>query len=130
MTFGGVSLAMGADAVGETRVPRPPLGREDVPTQLSRPFEAHALILGYARQAAGEVREAGDEGTNDLFHLQSRTHRRAADLLHRRTPCRAILTRRRIPHWTGYGSIGWLAMRAQLNRMRMPLDRAASTRDC
>ncbi len=65
--LGGISLAMGADAAEETRIPRPPRGREEVPVQLSRLLEAHELILKHARKAAKAADEAGDDGTNDLL---------------------------------------------------------------
>lgn len=65
--LGGISLAMGADVAEETRVPRPPRGREEVPVQLSRLLEAHELILTQAREAAKAADEAGDDGTNDLL---------------------------------------------------------------
>jgi starvation-inducible DNA-binding protein len=65
--LGGISLAMGADVAEETRIPRPPRGREEVPVQISRLLEAHELILTFARDAAGEADEAGDDGTNDLL---------------------------------------------------------------
>jgi starvation-inducible DNA-binding protein len=67
MTLGGISYAMAADVAEATRVPRPPKGREDVPTQISRLLEAHKLILGYAREAADAASTMGDEGTNDLL---------------------------------------------------------------
>ncbi len=65
--LGGISLAMGADVAEETRIPRPPRGREEVPVQLSRLLEAHELILEQAREAARAADEAGDDGTNDLL---------------------------------------------------------------
>ena len=65
--LGGISLAMGADAAEETRIPRPPRGREEVPVQISRLLEAHELILTQARQAAKQADEAGDDGTNDIL---------------------------------------------------------------
>jgi starvation-inducible DNA-binding protein len=65
--LGGISLAMGADVAEETRIARPPRGREEVPVQISRLLEAHELILTYARDAAGEADEGGDDGTNDLL---------------------------------------------------------------
>jgi starvation-inducible DNA-binding protein len=65
--LGGISLAMGADVAEETRIPRPPRGREEVPVQISRLLEAHELILKHAREAAEEADEAGDAGTNDLL---------------------------------------------------------------
>jgi starvation-inducible DNA-binding protein len=65
--LGGISLAMGADVAEETRIPRPPRGREEVPVQISRLLEAHEQILTYAREAASDAEEAGDDGTNDLL---------------------------------------------------------------
>ena len=65
--LGGISIAMAADVAEETRVPRPPRGREEVPVQISRLLEAHELILRQARQAAGKAEDAGDSGTNDLL---------------------------------------------------------------
>jgi starvation-inducible DNA-binding protein len=65
--LGGISLAMGADIAEETRIPRPPRGREEVPVQISRLLEAHELILQQARRAAKAADEAGDDGTNDLL---------------------------------------------------------------
>lgn len=67
MTLGGLSIAMAGDVAEMTKVPRPPKGREDVPTQLARLLEAHELILRYARDAAEEAADAGDAGTDDLL---------------------------------------------------------------
>ena len=66
-SLGGISLAMGVDAAEETRVPRPPRGREEVPVQISRILEAHELICTESREFAGRADEAGDDGTNDLL---------------------------------------------------------------
>ncbi len=66
-SLGGISLAMGADAAEETRIPRPPRGREEVPVQISRLLEAHELILEQARDGAERADKAGDDGTNDLL---------------------------------------------------------------
>src|SRR5690606_21593647 len=41
MALGGISVAMAPDVAEATKIPRPPKGREDVPTQLSRLLEAH-----------------------------------------------------------------------------------------
>ena len=65
--LGGVSLAMGADIAEESRIPRPPRGREEVPVQISRLLEAHELIITQVRGAAEAASEAGDDGTNDLL---------------------------------------------------------------
>ncbi len=67
MALGGLSLAMAADVAEASRIPRPPKGREDVPSQLARLLEAHELILRYARDAAEEAADAGDAGTDDLL---------------------------------------------------------------
>ncbi len=66
-SLGGVSLAMGADVAEESRIPRPPRGREEVPVQISRLLEAHELILDQARDGAKRADKAGDDGTNDLL---------------------------------------------------------------
>ncbi len=67
MTLGGISFAMAHDVAEATRIARPPKGREDVPTQISRLLKAHEQILTYAREAASQAGDAGDEGTNDLL---------------------------------------------------------------
>src|SRR6266542_4283108 len=51
-SLGAISLAMGADVAEESRIPRPPRGREEVPVQISRLLEAHELILQQARDGA------------------------------------------------------------------------------
>src|SRR5579872_1474151 len=43
--LGGVSVAMAHDIAEMTRLERPPKGREEVPVQISRLLEAHALII-------------------------------------------------------------------------------------
>jgi starvation-inducible DNA-binding protein len=65
--LGGVSIAMAADVAGMTRIQRPPMGREEVPVQISRLLAAHELILKDARKVAEQASNAGDEGTNDLL---------------------------------------------------------------
>ena len=67
MTLGGISIAMAPDVAEATSIPRPPKGREDVPTQLARLLEAHEIILRYAHEAAEAADESGDDGTNDLL---------------------------------------------------------------
>ena len=67
MSLGGISLAMAPDVAEATKIPRPPKGREDVPTQLSRLLEAHQMILKEAHEGADAADEAGDDGTNDLL---------------------------------------------------------------
>lgn len=65
--LGGISVAMAPDVAEETRIPRPPRGREEVPVQISRLLEAHELVLTQARAAARASDQAGDDGTNDLL---------------------------------------------------------------
>jgi len=67
MALGGISIAMAADVAEMTRIPRPPKGREDVPTQLARLLEAHEIILRQAHEEADAADESGDDGTNDLL---------------------------------------------------------------
>ena len=67
MALGGVSIAMAPDVAEMTSIPRPPKGREDVPTQLSRLLEAHEIILRQAHEGAEAADESGDDGTNDLL---------------------------------------------------------------
>ncbi len=64
--LGGVSVAMAADVAETTRVERPPRDREEVPVQISRLLEAHALIMKDLRAVAELADEKGDDGTNDL----------------------------------------------------------------
>jgi starvation-inducible DNA-binding protein len=58
---------MGADIAEVTQIPRPPRGREDLPTQLKRLLDAHQLLLEHVRTGAKKSAEAGDDGTNDLL---------------------------------------------------------------
>jgi starvation-inducible DNA-binding protein len=66
-TLGGVAVAMAADVAAMTRIEKPPLGREEVPVQVSRLLEAHEHILTQARSLARRVTELGDDGTADLL---------------------------------------------------------------
>jgi starvation-inducible DNA-binding protein len=65
--LGGISLAMAADIAEETKIPRPPRGREPVAVQLSRLIDAHTLIIENARESAKKADDAGDSGTDDLL---------------------------------------------------------------
>ncbi len=67
MALGGISIAMAPDVAEATKIPRPPKGREDVPSQLARLLEAHEIILREAHEGADAADEAGDDGTNDLL---------------------------------------------------------------
>ena len=65
--LGGLSIAMAADVVETTRVPRPPRGREAAPDQLARLLEAHEIVIEEIRRAAKAAAGRGDDGTNDLL---------------------------------------------------------------
>ena len=65
--LGGVSVAMAADVAETTRIARPPLGREEVPVQLSRLLDAHKVIIFETHKLARRAAELGDDGTNDLL---------------------------------------------------------------
>lgn len=65
--LGGIALAMAADIAEETRIPRPPRGREPASVQLSRLIDAHTLIITEARDHAEKAGDAGDAGTDDLL---------------------------------------------------------------
>lgn len=67
MALGGISIAMAPDVAEMTSIPRPPKGREDVPSQLARLLEAHEIILRQAHEGAEAADEAGDDGTNDIL---------------------------------------------------------------
>src|SRR6266581_4494764 len=65
--LGGVSIAMAPDVAETTLIPRPPKGREDAPTQISRLLHAHEIVLKEARTMARLAAQGGDDGTNDLI---------------------------------------------------------------
>lgn len=67
MALGGISVAMPHDVIELTRIPRPPKGREDVPSQLARLLEAHEIVLRESHEGADAADESGDDGTNDLL---------------------------------------------------------------
>ena len=64
--LGGLSIAMGGDAAKLSKIPIPPMGKEEVPVQISRLLEAHKIIMQKCKDIADASDEAGDEGTNDL----------------------------------------------------------------
>src|ERR1700677_2121336 len=64
--LGGISIAMAHDVAENTRIERPPKGREEVPVQISRLLDAHQVIIGHCRELAKRADKLGDDGTNDL----------------------------------------------------------------
>ena len=67
MALGGISIATPHDVAETTKIARPPKGREDVPTQLSRLLQAHEIVLRQSHEGADLADESGDDGTNDLL---------------------------------------------------------------
>ena len=67
MSLGGISYATPWDVAEATSLQRPPKGREDIPSNISRLLEAHRKCLAYMRPAAADAAEYGDDGTNDLI---------------------------------------------------------------
>ena len=57
---------MGGDVAKLTEIPAPPMGREEVPVQISRLLEAHKIIMQKCVDIAKAAVDAGDDGTNDL----------------------------------------------------------------
>ncbi|MGA3068295.1 MAG: DNA starvation/stationary phase protection protein [Tepidisphaeraceae bacterium] len=66
-TLGGIAIAMAPDVAEATIIPRPPKGREDASTQISRLLHAHEIVLEEAHTMAREAAKHGDDGTNDLI---------------------------------------------------------------
>ena len=65
--LGAVSIAMAHDVAENTRIERPPKGREEVPVQISRLLDAHQLVIGHCRRLGRRAAELGDDGTNDVI---------------------------------------------------------------
>lgn len=65
--LGGVAIAMAHDVAEMTKVERPPRGREQVPTQISRLLDAHEVIVAETREAVKLTTQNGDDGTADLL---------------------------------------------------------------
>ena len=65
--LGGISVAMAPDVSEIAKMPRPPKGRDDMPSQLARILEAHQLILRQAHEGGSKADESDDDGTNDML---------------------------------------------------------------
>jgi starvation-inducible DNA-binding protein len=65
--LGGISVAMAADVAEMTNVERPPRGREDAPTQITRLLDAHEIIIGEVRKGIKKTEDTEDAGTNDML---------------------------------------------------------------
>ncbi len=65
--LGGVSLGMPFDVAERTKIERPPLGVEGVPSMLARTVAAHATIIRTVREGIELTERNKDYGTNDLL---------------------------------------------------------------
>ena len=65
--LGGVSVAMPGAVAEMTRIPQPPVGREDPSVEITRILEAHGTILTFVREAADVAGEMGDARTEDIL---------------------------------------------------------------
>lgn len=65
--LGGVALGMPFDVAERTKIERPPLGGESVPSMLARTVEAHATVIRTVREGIELTERNKDYGTNDLL---------------------------------------------------------------
>lgn len=65
--LGGVAAGMPFDVVERTRVERPPMGIESVPSMLARTVEAHATVIRTIREGIELTEKNKDYGTNDML---------------------------------------------------------------
>jgi starvation-inducible DNA-binding protein len=65
--LGGISVAMAHDVAEMTKIPRPPRGREEPLTQITRLIEAHEVVIRQVREAVTRTESNEDFGTNDLL---------------------------------------------------------------
>jgi starvation-inducible DNA-binding protein len=65
--LGGVSIAVPHDVVEKTKVERPPIDREQLPVQLSRLLEAHAVVLRGCHEGVRIAEANHDDGTVELL---------------------------------------------------------------
>ena len=86
--LGGIALAMAADIAEETKIPRPPRGREPAAVQLSRLIDAHTLIIKEAREEAEKASDERRLGHRRPAGQRGAAHQRAAGLVPVRAPGR------------------------------------------
>jgi starvation-inducible DNA-binding protein len=65
--LGSLAIAMAPDVAENTRIERPPRGREEVPVVISRLLDAHQIIIRECRKLADRADKLGDHGTNDMI---------------------------------------------------------------
>lgn len=65
--LGGVAAGMPFDVVERTKIERPPLGAESIPSMLARTVNAHATVIRTVREGIELTERNKDYGTNDLL---------------------------------------------------------------
>ena len=64
--LGGLSVSMGTHVAKYSEIPAPPIGKEEVPVQISRLLEGHRIVMKKCKEIADAADKAGDDGTNDM----------------------------------------------------------------
>jgi starvation-inducible DNA-binding protein len=65
--LGGVAAGMPFDVAERTKIERPPLGAEGIPSMLARTVNAHATVMRTVREGIELTERNKDYGTNDLL---------------------------------------------------------------
>jgi starvation-inducible DNA-binding protein len=65
--LGGIAVGDPRHAAELTTIDRPPDGREEVPTMITRLLQAHEVVIKGVREAIKLTEESEDWGTNDML---------------------------------------------------------------
>ena len=65
--LGGIAVGDPRHAAELTTIERPPDGREEVPTMITRLVQAHETVIRGVREAINLTNQNGDAGSNDLL---------------------------------------------------------------
>jgi starvation-inducible DNA-binding protein len=65
--LGGIAVGDPRHAAELTTIERPPDGREEVPTMITRLLQAHEVVIKGVREAITLTEESEDWGTNDML---------------------------------------------------------------
>ena len=65
--LGGIAVGDPRHAAELTTIERPPDGREEVPTMITRLLQAHEVVIKGVREAIKLTEESEDWGTNDML---------------------------------------------------------------
>jgi starvation-inducible DNA-binding protein len=66
-SLGGIAISDPRHVAEITKIGRPPNGREEVPTMISRLLEAHEIIIKEVREAIDATEKNDDWGSNDIL---------------------------------------------------------------